>query len=129
MLSSNAMPCAAFPLPGAVVDSIRAQQHRISPRSFSPSDVDAAFRLPTHWPPVTEGVAGTDGAIWLRGAVINDTVTDTVLDGSGLVRTTIPFHRRLRMRWAEASTVWAEELDDDDVPSVSRFAIVMTESP
>lgn len=118
----------AMPLPASVVDSIRAQQHRMYRREFSPSDVDAALRLPTHWPPVTEGFAGSDGAIWLRGAVINHTVTYTVLDGLGALRTTIPVSSGVRILWADASTVWAEERDDDDVPTLARFSIVMTDS-
>lgn len=122
------LPYEAIPLPGAVVDSIRSQQHRLYRREFSPSDVDAALRLPTHWPPVTEGFAGTDGAIWLRGAVIDDTVTYTVLDGTGSLRATIPVRSRLRILWADTNTVWAEERDEDDVPTLSRFAIVMQDS-
>jgi len=119
---------AAIPLPTSVVDSIRAQQHRMYRREFSSSDVDAALRLPTHWPPVTEGFAGRDGTIWLRGTVINDTVTYTVLDGSGALRANIPVSSRVRVLWADSSTAWAEERDGDDVPTLSRFSIVMTDS-
>lgn len=118
----------AIPLPTSVVDGIREQQHRIYRREFSPSDVDAALRLPTHWPPVTEGFAGSDGALWLRGAVINDTVTYTVLDRTGALRTTLPVSSGLRILWADSSTVWAEERDDDDLPTLARFSIVMTDS-
>jgi hypothetical protein len=113
----------AIPLSQQTVDSVRAQQHVMYRRSFSPSEIDAALRLPTHWPPVTAGLAGTDGAIWLRGAVVNGQVVYTVLESGGALRYTIPVAESMRILWADATTVWAEERDENDVPLIARYTI------
>ncbi len=114
----------AIPVPQHTLDSIRTRQATRWRRSYTASEVEEALRLPTHWPPVTEGLAGADGSLWLRGAVVDGTVAYTVLDRTGESRTTIRVSEGLRILWADATTVWAEELDEDDVPVLSRFTIV-----
>ncbi len=114
----------AIPVLKHTADSIRARLHALWRRSYLASEVDEALHLPTHWPPVTEGLAGADGSIWLRGIPVDGLVTYTVLDDTGESRTTIRIAEGLRILWADATTVWAEERDEDDVPMLSRFAIV-----
>ncbi len=90
---------------------------------FSADEVDAALYIPTHWPPVTEGIAGADGSIWLRGPALDGTTTYLVLSAAGDVTTRVSVPETLRVLWADRSTAWVQELDADDVPTLTRFSV------
>lgn len=115
----------AMPLAPRIADSLRQREYtRWRPRGYLESDIDVTLHIPDHWPPVTEGLAGADGTIWLRGALANDSVTYTVITADGARETRVRAPRRVRILWASGTTVWAEELDDDDVPTLSRYEVV-----
>ncbi len=115
----------ALPLTAQITDSIRQHQRkRWGAAGFLDSEIDAAVHIPSHFPPVTEGIAGADGSIWLRGAVDGDSVTYTVLADDGSLQTRVRAPRVVRVLWASGSSVWAEELDADDVPTLSRYEVV-----
>jgi hypothetical protein len=112
------------PMTAEMADSLRrSERNQWRPHGFLESEIDAAVHIPTHWPPVTEGIAGADGSIWLRGHVVNDSVTYTVLAADGSVQSRVRAPRKVRVLWASGAIVWAEELDDDDVPTLSRYEI------
>lgn len=111
-------------VPPSVADSIRQWYHK-KLRSYTTAEIDAALHIPTYWPPVTEAFAGADGAIWLRGAELRDSVTYTVLDRGGVDRVDVRVPKEIRIRWANGDVVWAEQLDEDDVPTVSRFSVLV----
>ncbi len=116
---------APVPVSAQVADSVRRRERNLwRPQGFLESEIDAAVHIPSHWPPVTEGVAGADGSLWLRGHVGNDSVTYSVLSADGTLRTRIRAPSRVRVLWASDAFVWAEELDDDDVPTLSRYEVV-----
>ncbi len=115
----------AVPVDAHIADSIRRRERNMwRPQGFLESEIDAAVHIPSHWPPITEGIAGADGSIWLRGHVANDSVTYTVLAVDGLVHSRVRAPRKVRVLWASGAFVWAEELDDDDVPTLSRNEVV-----
>lgn len=111
------------PVASAVADSIRQWYYSTLP-SYSDEEIDAALHIPAHWPPVTEFFAGADGSVWLRGTEQRDSVTYTIFDRTGADRMPVRVPKTLRVRWANRDMVWAEQLDADDVPTVSRFEIV-----
>jgi hypothetical protein len=116
---------SALPVTAQVADSLRASsREQWGEFGFLDSEIDAAVHIPSHWPPVTEGMAGADGSIWLRGHVVNDSVTYTVLAADASLQSRVRAPRKVRVLWASGAIVWAEELDDDDVPTLSRYEVV-----
>lgn len=124
-LTFNAVPVTAH-----VADSLRQRErNRWRASGYLESEIDAAVHIPSHWPPITEGLAGADGTVWLRGAVENDSVTYTVLRENGSVQSRVRAPQRVRVLWASGAFLWAEELDADDVPTLSRYEVVGLSSP
>ncbi len=119
----RSVPYEPVAIPATVVDSARDSRMRPLLKRYAEADVDAALYIPTHWPPVDDGFAGADRSLWLRGPALGETVTYTVFnhDGSSMTRINVP--RSLRILWADATSVWAQELDADDVPTLARFSI------
>lgn len=111
------------PVPSRVADSMRERYYEVLP-NYPKAEIDAALHIPAYWPPVTDILAGADGSVWLRGAAERDSVTYSVIDRFGVDRVPVRVPKTLRIRWADGDVVWAEELDDDDVPTVSRFMII-----
>lgn len=111
------------PIPAQLRDSLRDSRVRPLRREFSAAEVDAALYIPTHWPPVTDGMAGADGSLWLRGPALDGRTTYVVLSAAGDVTTRITVPETQRVLWADRSTAWVQELDADDVPTLTRFAV------
>lgn len=111
------------PIPARLRDSARGSRVRPLRQEFTDEEIDAALYIPTHWPPVTDGLAGADGRIWLRGPELDGNVTYLVISANGEAITRITVPESIRVLWANRTTVWAQELDENDVPTLTRFAI------
>lgn len=112
-----------IPLMSAETDSVRLSRVVRLRRYASEREIDAALYIPTHWPPVSEGLAGADSRIWLRGPSRAGEIEYVVLDADGDGTTRISVPKSLRVLWADSTTAWAQALDEYDVPTVVRFSI------
>lgn len=119
----RAIAYAPVPIPDRVRDSLRDSRVRPLRQRFSADEVDAALYIPTHWPPVSEGIAGADGSIWLRGPSLDGNATYIVVSAAGDAITRITVPETQRVLWANHSTAWVQELDADDVPTLTRFVV------
>jgi hypothetical protein len=84
-----------------------------------------ALYRPRYLPPVNEVVMGRDGTIWLRREALGRShAWWHVLDARGrlVARAWVPAN--LQVRYADASQLWAVELDALDVPTLVRFRVV-----
>jgi hypothetical protein len=93
-------------------------------RPLRQDEVDKSFYRPRFFPPVTDAVVATDGAVWLRGEETGvPTVLYRVLDASGTLTATLTIPRDLTIRHATTTQVYAFGIEDDE-PYLARLRIV-----
>lgn len=97
-------------------------------------DARRAFRLPEHYPPVRQMVAGNDGSIWLlRSSAPLPSDLWEIYDEAGELMGTVevaegrtgaaPWTPRLKVFRATRDEVWAVTIDDFDVPYVHHYRV------
>jgi hypothetical protein len=92
--------------------------------TFSREEVRSQTFLPDFRTPVTEAVAATDGALWLRReAGPGEQVEYTVINPNGALAATLTLARRVTVKAVRGSQVWTVETDDDGVQTVVRSRV------
>jgi hypothetical protein len=120
-------PFRGEPIPRSVADSAAAAENR--PATEGPSNVGAMFeriareKMPPVYPPVQWFILGLDDTIWITLRDSADVRTTLVLDARGDQISSIVTSTRTRIRQADASRVWATEVDDDGLASVVRYRV------
>jgi hypothetical protein len=106
-----------------VADSVRDRMRRAYRTRYTEQEVDRALFLPAFRTPVSAAIAADDGTLWLRREDGGDRVEYTVIgpDGNELAR--IVASARVRLKWVSRWTAWGEELNEDDVPVLVRYAV------
>lgn len=105
-------------------DSLLAAAERVNARSgLSPGEIRRAVFIPDYYSPVTSGIAGSDGSLWLRREEGKPTVDYWVIgkDGALLAAVTVPAN--LTLMAVTDSEAWGVEKDQYDVPTVIRYRI------
>ena len=105
------------------VDSLRAAYHKAHAGIFPPADVDRALYVPAFRPPITGGIAATDGALWLRWDDDTRSGLVTVIDPDGRTQHTLSIVPGAKLLWASTDAMWAEVRDENDVPTLVRYQI------
>lgn len=115
---------APKPVEKARADSLLDAQQRRGIRSgYSPGEIRDAVFLPDYYTPITSGVAGSDGKLWLRREEGQPTVEYWILGIDGTLLATVSVPSNLTLMAATDSVVWGIETDEYDVPTVVRYRI------
>ena len=85
--------------------------------------MDRALFVPAFRPPITGGIAATDGALWLRWDDDTRSGLVTVIDPDGRTQHTLSIVPGAKLLWASTDAMWAEERDENDVPALVRYQI------
>jgi hypothetical protein len=94
------------------------------PEGAARAAVRKGLYLPKHFPPIEAVVAGKDGTLWLKREDLRKQFVSWMLVGpSGEMIATVDLPRRLRVMYADRTQVIGEELDEFDVPHISRYRI------
>ncbi len=109
-----------------VADSVRNRMYRIFRSQYPQSMIDDSLYIPKYQPPVSDGIVGDDGTIWLRRENWTPAARYDVLDASGTLIAHVETNRSVHLRWVSGTTAWGSELDDNDVPTLVRYRIVKT---
>ncbi len=116
--------------PDVILDSIamRYVSARPSARGTDPDRVRQAIRdamdFPDFQPPVLEGVAGSDGTLWLRREDLGGRLSRWLVIGpDGTPRGHVEIPRHSTVSWVGEGVFVVVEKDEFDVPWVVRFRI------
>lgn len=99
-----------------IMDSNAVRLKRRFPTATLPS-------LPAHYPPLTGAIMGSDGVVWLGVRGDSGTTAWVRLNHDGKDGGRIVLPPKTRLVAADGRTLWAESLDDDDIPSLVKFRI------
>jgi hypothetical protein len=92
-----------------------------------------SLRPPAFYPPVTDIVFATDGAIWLAREGLATPPFDArrydVIDAAGRPAGWLRLRRPGKIMAATATDVWVVELDADDVPTLQRYPVIRRPAP
>jgi hypothetical protein len=92
-----------------------------------------SLKPPAFYPPVTDIVFGTDGAIWLAREGLATPPFDArrydVIDAAGRPAGWLRLRRPGKIMAATATDVWVVELDADDVPTLLRYPVIRRLAP
>ena len=91
--------------------------------SFPREVITRALYVPPYRAPVTEALAGDDGTLWLRWDSATSPDLYSVLGVDGRIVAHVHASSRVRLRWVSGTTVWGEERDEDDVPTLVRYRV------
>jgi hypothetical protein len=103
----------------AVVDDAVAQ----SSRSGIPVDEvrDAGYQ-PTYWPLASEAFYSTHHRLWIRREDGSATATYLMLAATGSIEMELTVPAIVKVHGAGSDYVWTSVVDDNDVPSLVRYA-------
>lgn len=89
------------------------------------ADYEAALRdkMPVFYAPIVSAKLGLDNTIWVHTRVTGPEAEWVMLSERGGPEFTISLPPKTRLMQASRSTIWAVQLDDDDIPSVVRYRI------
>lgn len=108
----------------SVADSVRRSLGQALRHRFPQQEIDRAMFVPAFQTPITGGIAGEDGTLWLRREDTGDSVEYAVLGDDGEERARVRVARQVQLKWVSGSTAWGAELDDNDVPALVRYRVV-----
>jgi hypothetical protein len=110
-LAINAVPKRDPALAKAMIKDVSAQ-------------IRAGIALPDHVPPVSQVLHGNDGSIWISGPTTStNTLGWSVYDSSGRLVGKMQHPGDRFIAYADLSTVYAVELDDDGIPWIVRYRV------
>ena len=121
---STQLPYKPARLENTIADSVRASLHRAYAPRYPREAIDRALFIARFRTPITAVIAGEDGTVWLRWDAATAANLLTVIDANGKRRADVVASTSIGMKWVSATTVWGEELDADDVPSLVRYRLV-----
>lgn len=121
---STTLPYRPRRLEPRAVDSVRAHLTRELASRYSAGEIARSLFVPSFWPPITDVLAGADRSVWLRWESPERITHFTRLTADGRAALEVDAPAGVQLLWADASVVWGQMLDDDDVPTLVRFRLV-----
>jgi len=120
-----AIPYEPVPVSRAIRDSVIEALTGTGASERPRAQVDAILRaapIPEHYPPVSQLIVSTDGAIWIRlqGRTSRQWL---VVNAAGVQTAIVDGPRSLYLLAASATHVWGIERDEVDVPTLVRYRI------
>jgi len=104
-------------------DSLLAAKLTLTRAGHASSEIRGAVFIPDYYAPVTSGMAGSDGSLWLRREDREPTVAYWVIAKDGSLVATVIVPSNLSLMAATATEVWGVAKDQYDVPTVIRYRI------
>ena len=106
------------------VDSLLAAiETRFLRAGHTRAEIKRALFIPQFYPPITSGVAGADGSLWLRREEGRDSTHYWIIDKQGRRVGQVNLPTSVTLMAAAESMVWAVRRDEFDVPTVVRYRI------
>jgi hypothetical protein len=115
---------APKPLEKAKIDSLlEATIPPLLRAGHTRDEIRRAIFAPRHYPPITSGVASSDGWLWLRREEGQISVDYWILDSGGRLVATMKVPGTSTLMAVTESRAWGIEHDRDGVPTVFRYRI------
>jgi hypothetical protein len=123
----TSLPYTPRAIPEAVIESLSVFSATNSSTGKINAEHAARYRKAlayyTHFPPVTQAVAGIDGTLFLRREIGDSIFTYTMLDSKGVPTGTFKLPAKSYLLAGRASHIWVSELDAQEETRVVRYQI------
>ncbi|MBA2292169.1 MAG: hypothetical protein H0W15_06925 [Gemmatimonadales bacterium] len=110
-------------VPQHVADSAREDNIKNAMRPALGAAFRSKVRIPSHYPPVTRVIVGTDRAVWLQTGQHDGATSWTVLRPSGATYGVATLPPRVTLMAATMQAAWGISRNEDDLEGIIRFRI------
>ena len=95
----------------------------------APEEIRRAVFLPDYYTPITGGLAGSDGSLWLRRENDQPNVDYWVIGSNGAHKATVTVPASVTLMAVTDSDAWGVEKDANGVVRLTRFRIAVGATP